>query len=1131
MSPVWNRAPARLLAALTTGALVLGGALAVGPSAAADTTGGSIAGTVVDDHGQPLVDAWVSLSPVDGAGDSTGTWTDEAGAFEIAELRASDYTVRFESNQEGLVGEWWDDQPSATGASVVSVVEGETKQVHAALDAAGSISGTVTDETGAAVEGGDVQVYRFDVAAGSWNWQASATTAADGSYTVGSLPYGTFAVAFGSGEGVEIVPEYWVDAPSLEAATPLELERGEVVAGVDEQVQRAGRITGVVLDDIGQPVANASVSAHVEDVPGLEAWTSFGTTSGSDGTFAITSLPPGDYTVQFWPGQAPDLIGEWWDDAASRETASIVTVVAEAESSGIDAQLASGGVITGSVFDGAETAIADANVVLYDAEGGVVQTTSTLSNGIFGFGNLTPGTYTLSFSADTDSGRLTEWWNNASGRESATPVEVAAGTSTDGIDIVLDESDGSHLETFTASLSGVVTDGAGQPLGGVRVDVRASDGMSGDFAMTNAEGAWEMAGMAAGRYVVSFTGIVGGESITRFWEDAPDLESATVIDLARGEAHDGISAVLRSTPLPEVVGSTPKIAGTAKVGSTLTAQPGSWTDGADLAYQWKADGEVIPDATAETFTPTAAQLGAALTVVVLGTKSGHVAAERESTATAPVAAGALTTATPTISGSVAVGSVLTAVTGVWTDGTGFGYQWLAGGAVVRGATSPTLTLTTAQKDKQISVRVTGALAGYTSATKTSALTGKVATAASPKISGSAQVGSTLTAVPGTWTVSTTFRYQWYADGTALPGATKSTLLLTTAHDSRAITVRVTGAKSGYATVTNLSASTLKVTRFSTPSIGGALSVGSVLTAKPNTWSAGTTFTYQWYANGTAIPGATSPTFALGSAQRDKQMMVKVTGRQSGFTSVAVASASSVRVIAPATPTIVGTLMVGGTVTAKPNGWTPGAIFRYQWYADGLAISGATKATLVLGSAQRDRQISVKVTGSKPGYGSGFRTSASSLKVAVAPAPSVGGTVMVGSTLTARTGTWTPATTFTYQWSANGSAIAGATRSTFTPSRAYAGKRITVKVVGSNSGYQRISRDSAATAAVRSGKAAPATRDNCPSGYPIKGNQTTRHTTDWIYHVPGGRYYAITDPEECFASEAAAVAWGYRKSLQ
>jgi hypothetical protein len=57
----------------------------------------------------------------------------------------------------------------------------------------------------------------------------------------------------------------------------------------------------------------------------------------------------------------------------------------------------------------------------------------------------------------------------------------------------------------------------------------------------------------------------------------------------------------------------------------------------------------------------------------------------------------------------------------------------------------------------------------------------------------------------------------------------------------------------------------------------------------------------------------------------------------------------------------------------------------------------------------------------------------------------------------------------------------------------------------------------------------ASRGACPAGYPIKGNQGSRSTTDWIYHVPGGGSYAQTDPEECFASEADAQAAGYRRA--
>lgn len=33
----------------------------------------------------------------------------------------------------------------------------------------------------------------------------------------------------------------------------------------------------------------------------------------------------------------------------------------------------------------------------------------------------------------------------------------------------------------------------------------------------------------------------------------------------------------------------------------------------------------------------------------------------------------------------------------------------------------------------------------------------------------------------------------------------------------------------------------------------------------------------------------------------------------------------------------------------------------------------------------------------------------------------------------------------------------------------------------------------------------------------------------IYHVPGGRSYDRTVPEQCFSTESAAVASGYRRA--
>ncbi|MEH0110243.1 hypothetical protein V6N00_11070 [Tersicoccus sp. MR15.9] len=59
---------------------------------------------------------------------------------------------------------------------------------------------------------------------------------------------------------------------------------------------------------------------------------------------------------------------------------------------------------------------------------------------------------------------------------------------------------------------------------------------------------------------------------------------------------------------------------------------------------------------------------------------------------------------------------------------------------------------------------------------------------------------------------------------------------------------------------------------------------------------------------------------------------------------------------------------------------------------------------------------------------------------------------------------------------------------------------------------------------RAGTARPSSPWTCPSWAPIKGNASSG-----IFHRPGQRYYAVTKPEVCFTSSAAAVANGYRAS--
>ena len=60
-----------------------------------------------------------------------------------------------------------------------------------------------------------------------------------------------------------------------------------------------------------------------------------------------------------------------------------------------------------------------------------------------------------------------------------------------------------------------------------------------------------------------------------------------------------------------------------------------------------------------------------------------------------------------------------------------------------------------------------------------------------------------------------------------------------------------------------------------------------------------------------------------------------------------------------------------------------------------------------------------------------------------------------------------------------------------------------------------------------GEAAPQGAD-CPAAYPVKGDISSA-TGDRIYHVPGGQFYAVTQPDACFATPTDAEAAGFRAS--
>jgi hypothetical protein len=260
---------------------------------------------------------------------------------------------------------------------------------------------------------------------------------------------------------------------------------------------------------------------------------------------------------------------------------------------------------------------------------------------------------------------------------------------------------------------------------------------------------------------------------------------------------------------------------------------------------------------------------------------------------------------------------------------------------------------------------------------------------------------------------------------------------------------------------------LSLAKTPVPTIEGNKSVGSQLTAKPGTWDTGVSLTYQWLREGTPI--ATGITYTATSADLGKAITVAVTGTKIGYQS-ATTTSSPVVIITPAlsktvTPTINGSAKPGSTLIANTGQWDSGVAFTFQWLRDDSPIANQTASVYQTTAGDINRSISVRVVGSKAGYQSATLTSARVLikasKLSKTPTPTISGTTKAGKTLSAKAGTWDSGVKLSYQWLRNGVAIKGATKTTYKLATADKGKKISVRVTGTKSGYETAVKTSAA----------------------------------------------------------------------
>lgn len=160
------------------------------------------------------------------------------------------------------------------------------------------------------------------------------------------------------------------------------------------------------------------------------------------------------------------------------------------------------------------------------------------SDGRYLIEGLPPGTYRVQFGNDS-ANFLPETWDDAPDLESGTSIEVPPRTAITNINAAL---------AAASYISGRLTGVGGQPLPDARATVYQwdDDGEEWDSLRsdnTDTNGVYSIGGLKAGVYRVKFEDR-SGDHLSEFFDNAPDLETASNVVVAAATTVSNVNAVL-----------------------------------------------------------------------------------------------------------------------------------------------------------------------------------------------------------------------------------------------------------------------------------------------------------------------------------------------------------------------------------------------------------------------------------------------------------------------------------------------------------------------------------------------------------------------------------------------------------
>lgn len=401
----------------------------------------AVEGRVVDPDGRPIAGATVfafASDPMrmgrfrfDGPSGPGPATSDEDGLFRVEGVEPGTIEVR----------------AAAAGYQAAQIKNLEArpgqdlKGVEVVLSPGAVVEGRVLSPSGRPVAGARVAVAELESRGGQFN-PSGAISDGEGRYRMDGIAPGPRAVEAEH-------PDY------RRALRELDVRLGENT--LDLTLEGGSEVRGRVVDEGGAPVANARVSLR----QGWRSWELPSDTSGPDGSFNLSSVPEGTYTITAQKeGFANDQEGQ-------------ELVVAGASVAGVEIKLSRGGAIAGQLLGLEFTELSRVQIRVHrDMRSGTVS-----PDGSYRIDNVAPGTWRVVASLPDGS------------RQAEGEATLEAGVPEVRLDLTFNEG---HTLTGRVVRSGEPVVGGGVSL--------ASPQTASRFVSTDHEGRFRFADLPSGEY-------------------------------------------------------------------------------------------------------------------------------------------------------------------------------------------------------------------------------------------------------------------------------------------------------------------------------------------------------------------------------------------------------------------------------------------------------------------------------------------------------------------------------------------------------------------------------------------------------------------------------------------------------